>query len=188
MPLVDNATFIPDGGHYYSAPVGTELPEDLLTPGAAWDEFGHTDLETPMTPTSEGGDKTVVGTLQNKKLRVKRSDRTDSFDVGLQQFDISALRLYYGSNLIEVSGGAVVGVPIDPQPVEAAFLAVFRDGDAAFAYYAPRAEIFRGGDVEMSSVEDLSTLPLSITPLVHQSNKWAYAVTPIGTPEVDPGP
>jgi hypothetical protein len=55
----------------------------------------------------------------------------------LQQFDVNGLKLYYGSNAPILPDGSV-GVPSDPTPTQAAFLAVFVDGENVFAFYAPR--------------------------------------------------
>lgn len=188
MPLIDNATLLVGAGNYFTAPVGTAIP-DLLTeePPQPWDNIGHTDLEEVLSIASEGGEQTVIGTLQNKNLRVRIAPRSETIAVPLQQFDIGALRLYYGSNAVDVNGdGSLLGVPQTPAPTERAFLAIFLDGETVFAIYAPKASIFRGADLEIADTESLATLPLTVTPLVHGTNKWAYAVTPlaqVATPE-----
>lgn len=188
MPLIDKATFIPGGGNYYTAAVGTAFPANLLAPGEDWTNLGHTSLEDILGFSSEGGDKSVLGSLQAKALRTKYSPRTDSLAVNLLQFDVNSLRLYFGSNLVDVnSDGKLYGVPQNPAPTEKAVLAVFEDGGEAFGVYMPRAEIFRGEDLEISDAENLAQLPLSITPLVHGENKWAFAVTPLGV-ATDPLP
>lgn len=188
MALIDNATLLINAGNYFTAPVGTPCPTDLTQPDPAWDNVGHTDLEEVLTITSEGGEQTVIGTLQNKNLRVRIAPRSETISVALEQFDIGALKLYYGSNAVTVEEGRLLGVPQSPAPTERAFLAVFIDGEKAFAVYAPKASIFRGSDLEISDTESLAKLPLAVTPLVHGSNAWAYAVTPlqdVGTPETD---
>lgn len=182
MPLVDNATLVVGAGNYLTAPVGTALPTDLLNPEADWDNIGHTSLEDVFSASSEGGDQTVLGTLQNANLRTSRTARSESFTITLQQFDASGLKLYYGSNMVDVnSDGSLLGVPSNPTPTTAAFLAVFVDGENVFALYAPKAEIFRGDDMEISDTESLASLPLRITPLQYQTNKYPYAITPLGT-------
>lgn len=182
MPRNDAATLVISTGIYYKAPVGTALPADLGAPGVAWDELGHTSLEEILGIASEGGEATTLGTLQNKQLRVIRADRTETFTINLQQWDESALKLYYGTNMVDVaSDGSLLGVPTTPVATSAAFLAVFKDGANVFAVYAPKVEIFRGDDVDLSDTESFATLPLSITPLQHSTNAWTYGVTPMGS-------
>lgn len=179
MALNDDATLVIGSGNYLTAPVGTAMPEDLTAPGAEWTNVGHTSLEDIFGITSEGGEKTVIGTLQNKSLRTKYSARTETMTFTIQQFDQAALKLYYGANAPILSDGSV-GVPTDPQPTECAFLVIFIDGDNVFAYYAPKTEIYRGDDVSFGDTESLAGLPIGVTPLVHNSNNWTYAVTPLG--------
>lgn len=178
MAVNDNATLVVNTGNYLTAAVDTPLPADLRAPGVAWTNIGHTSLEDILTISSEGGEATVLGTLQAKSLRTKYSTRSESMTFTLQQFDAPALKLYYGSNAPTLADGSI-GVPTDPTPTIAAFLAVFIDGDNEFAFYAPKAEIFRADDVELSDTESLAGLPLSVKPVVSGTNTWTYAVTPL---------
>ncbi|KQX36987.1 hypothetical protein ASD97_10100 [Streptomyces sp. Root63] len=179
MALNDAATLVIGSGNYLTGPVGTEMPEDLLAPLSPWEAVGHTSLEEIFSITSEGGEATTIGSLQNKSLRTKYSARTESMGFTLQQFDVPGLKLYYGSNAPILADGSV-GVPSDPIPTTAAFLAVFVDGENHFAFYAPKAEIYRGDDLSFGDTESLAGLPLSVKPMPHGANRWSYAITPLG--------
>lgn len=180
MALNDAATLIIDAGNYFTAPVGTPLPIDLLTVSEAdWENIGHTSIDEILSASSEGGEKTILATLQAKSLRTRTAPRTESFAVTLQQWDTASLKLYHGSNAVENADGTL-GVPDTPTPTLCAFLAVFLDGDKVFAIYAPKAEIIRGEDISLSDTENLAGLPLQVTPLSHNGAKWPYAITPIG--------
>ncbi|MEU3265116.1 hypothetical protein [Streptomyces bacillaris] len=179
MPINDNATLVVGSGNYLTAPVGTSMPADLLTPVSPWQAVGHTSLEDIFGVTSEGGEATVIGSLQNKNLRTKYSARVETMTFTLQQFDTAALRLYFGANAPLLPDGSV-GVPTDPEPTQSAFLAVFVDGDHHFAFYAPRAEIYRADDMAISDTESLAGLPLGVKPMAYGSNTWTYAITPLG--------
>lgn len=180
MALNDLATLVPGAGNYFTAPVDTPFPADLGAISGPWDSVGHTPLEDLLAQESEGGEATVIGTLQSKSLRTIYSPRTDAFKFSVAQFDASTLRLFYGSNMTSVASGAALGVNTTPTPTVAAFLVVFTDGNKKFAFYAPKAEIFRGDDMSISDTESLAALPLKVTPMVSGSNSWAYAVTPLG--------
>lgn len=179
MALNSAATLVVGTGNYLTAPEGTAFPLDVLNPEADWEKVGHTSLDEIMSITSEGGEQTVLGTLQAKSLRTTYSPRTESLAFTLQQFDTPSLKLYYGANA-EITVDGLVGVPTDPVPTRCAFLAVFVDGQNYFAFYAPSADIFRGDDMAIEDTESLAGLPLQVTPLVYQDNEWAYAVTPLG--------
>lgn len=178
MALSDTATLVVGAGNFFTAPTGTAIPADLGSISAPWVNVGHTSLEDIFGVTSEGGEATTLGTLQAKTLRTKYSPRTEKFNFTLQQWDAASLALYFGSNLVSVSAG-LKGVPSDPTPTVNAFLAVFVDGTNKFAFYAPKAELFRGDDMSLSDTESLAGLPISVTPVNYSSNTWAYAVTPL---------
>lgn len=179
MALNDNATLVVGAGNFFRAPVGTARPADLTAIDAPWENIGHTSLEDIFGVTSEGGDATTLGTLQAKTLRTTYAPRTESFTFTVMQFDRRSLRLYYGANAPLLPDGSL-GVPSSPVPTESAFLAVFIDGENRFAFYAPKAEIFRAEDMAISDAESLAGLPLSVKPVAHGGNVWAYTVTPIG--------
>lgn len=180
MAVNDAGTLVVNTGNYFTAPTGTAMPIDLKAPDVAWENVGHTSLEDIFSLTSEGGEATILGTLQSKQLRTRYSARTESMALVLQQFDAPALKLYYGANAPTLADGSL-GVPSEPVPTIAAFLAVFVDGDNVFAFYAPKAEIYRGDDMALSDTESLAGLPLSIKPMVDGTNAWTYAVTPLVT-------
>ncbi|MFE0771968.1 hypothetical protein [Streptomyces sp. NPDC058861] len=179
MAINDDATLVVGSGNYLTAPTGTVMPADLLTPVSPWQNVGHTSLEDIFGITSEGGEATTIGSLQNKSLRTKYSARTETMTFTLQQFDTAALKLYFGANAPILPDGSV-GVPTEPEPTQAAFLAVFIDGDNHFAFYAPRAEIYRADDMAISDTESLAGLPLGVKPMAYGSNVWTYAITPLG--------
>ncbi|MFD7677533.1 hypothetical protein [Streptomyces sp. NPDC060187] len=179
MALNDNATLVIGSGNYLTAPVGTDLPADLLVPTSPWSAVGHTSLEDILSISSEGGEATTIGTLQNKSLRTKYSARTETIALTLQQFDIAGLKLYYGSNAPVLANGTL-GVPTEPTPTVAAFLAVFVDGENYFAIYAPKAEIYRADDVSFGDTESLAGLPIGVKPMAFGSNTYTYAITPLG--------
>lgn len=180
MALNDSAVLAIDSGNYFTAPVGTPLPADLRSPEAVWQSIGHTSLEDIMTIESDGGDAEVLGSLQNRSLRTRRASRTETFAIILQQWDEAGLKLYYGSNSKKLDNGTM-SVPNDPRPTTTAFLAIFVDGENVFAFYAPKAEIIRGDDIEFSDTESLMGLPLVVTPLAFDGNDWAYSVTPLAS-------
>ena len=182
MAKNDNATLVIGSGNYLIADTGTALPADLTAPGVDWENIGHTSLEEILAMASEGGEPTVLGTLQNKSLRTTYSTRTEAFNVILQQWDTGALKLYYGANAITTSDG-LIAAAASPTPTEKAFLGIFLDGETVFAIYAPKAEIYRAEDWAIEDTESLAGLPISVTPLNYDTNVWTYAVTPIGDPE-----
>ena len=177
--LNDDATLVIGAGNFFTAATGTPLPSDLLAPTSPWATVGHTSLEDIFGISSEGGEATTLGTLQNKSLRTRYSPRQETMTFTLQQFDTPGLRLFYGANAPLLPNG-LIGVPQDPIPTINAFLVVFLDGVNHFAFYAPKAEIYRADDMSLSDTESLAGLPLGVKPMILGANPWAYAVTPLG--------
>lgn len=176
--LNDNAVFKPTTGHYWKATTGTAAPTNLLVPGTPWTQLGHTSIEDILSISSDGGEATVLGTLQNPTLRQSYSTRTETMAFTLQQFDLDALKLYFGANAT-VGADGLMSVPSNPTPTECAFLLVLEDGANKFAFYAPKASIFRGDDLSIADTENFAGLPLAVTPLVISGNDFAYKVTPL---------
>lgn len=185
MPEIDGATLIINTGNYFVAPVGTAAPDDLRRPGPEWSSVGHTSLEDIFALSSEGGEATVLGTLQKKSLRTSYSARTETMTFTLQQFDRASLRYYFGRNMVELEDDPrFLGVPQTPSPTQVAFLVVFVDGENTFSFYAPKAEVMRSDDMELSDTESLAGLPIGVTPMIYTpaggiANEWAWAVSPI---------
>ena len=173
--LENDAVLVIGTGHYYTAPVGTPYPTNLNAIPPLWVEIGHTSLESILSFASEGGDQTVLGTLQSPSLRSTRSPRSESFEILLQQWDEASLKLYYGSNAIQLPNG-LLAAAATPLPTTCAFLAVFEDGPVRFPVYAPKVEIYRAGDLEFSDTNSFTGLPLKITPVSYGANAWTYAV------------
>lgn len=180
MAINNDATLVIGAGNFFKAPVGTACPADLLSPASPWVNVGHTSVEDIFSISSEGGEATTIATLQNKTLRTKYSARTETMAFTLQQFDAEGLRLFYGANAPTLANG-MIGVPSDPEPTECAFLIVFVDGENHFAFYVPKAEVYRADDMSMSDTESLAGLPLGVKPMSYSSNSYTYAVTPLGT-------
>jgi hypothetical protein len=179
VALNDNATLVINTGNYFTAVTGTPMPAVLDTVTAPWANVGHTSLDDIFGITSDGGDATTIGSLQNSSLRTKYATRTETMTFTLQQFDVAGLKLFYGANAPVLADGSV-GVPSNPTPTVCAFLAVFVDGEHLFAFYAPKAEIYRSDDLSLSDTESLAGLPLGVKPLQYNGNDWVYAVTPLG--------
>ena len=177
MSRNDEAVLKIGTGEFYTAPTGTELPANILEPGEPFTSMGHTSLEDILNSASEGGESTVLSSLQKRNLRTSISARTESYNINLLQFDSESLTLYYGANA-EVTDEGHVRPAQEPVPTEVAWLFVFRDGDRVGGIFAPRASIFRGDDVAITDTEALQSLNLQVTPLVHDNNQHAIEFIP----------
>lgn len=182
MALNDAATLVVGAGNYFLAPVDTAAPADLTSIAAPWVNIGHTSIEDIMSFESDGGEPTVLGTLQNAALRTSYSKRTESWNIVLQQWDLASLKLYFGSNATATGDGKWLHVPDNPAPTTTAFLAVFVDGENIFAIYAAKSDILRGDDLEFPDTESLAGLPIRVTPVKSGSNVGPYDVTPMAVP------
>ncbi len=177
MALDDDSVLNISTGHLYRGAVGALFLADPRAPGVAWTELGHSSPDDILTFSSDGGDSTVLSSLQSKSLRTSTTPRIERLQISLYQYDTDTLKLFYGSNAtVDATGDykGLLGVPDDPTPTQAAFLAVFYDGEETVALYAPKSEIIRNGDLTFASSTDLSSIPLQVTPLNLAGAKKMY--------------
>lgn len=181
MAIDNNATLKLSTIRFYTAPVGTARPVGIAAlkeVPAPWDEVGNTSLENIFNITSEGGDKTTLGSAQNPSLRESIARRIESFELNLLEFKREALKFYYGANA-EIAEDGAIEVPDSPVPTEAAFLAVIHDGDKVAGFYAAKGSIFRREDISLADTESLSELPIAVTALNNAGKKSSITVIPI---------
>lgn len=175
MAINDAAVLKPNTAHFYTAVEGTALPADLRAPGAPWTHLGHTSLEDILSATSEGGETSVLSSLQNRSLRTTTTARSESFQVNLLQLDEDSIKLYFGANTVVSDDGRVAAIPSEPEASKVAFLAVMYDGVRNAGYYAAKAEVIRGEDITISDTESLTQLPIRITPLAVEGSASPYS-------------
>lgn len=177
----DNAVLKVSGADFYVAPIGTPRPigaDELKEPASPWEAVGHTSLENIIEITSEGGERTMLGSLQKSSLRESISNRVESFGLNLLEWTIKAMRYYYGANVVVTEDGAIE-VPTEPVPAEMAFLVVLRDGENVAGFYAAKASIFRNADIAVADTNSLSALPIRVTALTAEGKRSAITVIPI---------
>lgn len=179
MAFTDAAVGVIATARFYTAVVGTAVPTNYLAPAVAWSDFGHTSLDNIFALSSEGGDTTVLGTLQAPQFRTRVAPRTDSFALVSNQFDLDHYQMYFGANATQDNTTKLVSVPNAPTAVEKAFLAVFDAGDKAFAIYAARAEFKRNEDLSIDSTEAIASIPIQVTPLSYNGATSNWGITPL---------
>lgn len=187
MAEINEAVLYVQEGFFYTADVDTEFPTDLANPGAAYTTAGNTSIEDLFGMDSEGGEETILGTLQNKRLKQVRQAIIDSFNFNLAQWDEASLKLYFGSNSAALSTDAEppvatkwIGVPKNPVATERCFLATFTDGVNWLGFWVPRASLFRGDAFSIDNTESFSLLPIKVTPLDSAEYDVPYAVHSLG--------
>jgi hypothetical protein len=163
--------------HFYTAPVGTPAPTDPLNPGADWENVGHTTLENILSMTTEGGEKTTLGSLQNRNLKNSYSARSVTFNFSIHQFDEDGIKLYLGSNAVTRDGR--IGQADTPVPTQRAFYVAVEDGEQFTDFYVPRADILGSDDLALSDTESLASLPLGVTPLRMNDHAAAWYTSPV---------
>lgn len=184
MSTNDNAVLKVSNARFYIAPVGTARPttlEAMKAPAAPWKEMGNTSLDQIFSLTSQGGEVTNLGSIQNPNLRQSISPRTESFGINLLEWTEESLKLYYGANAVVLPDGAIEA-PTNPVPTEAAFFVALYDGENVAGFYAAKSSIFRSEDIAISDTNSLSQLPIRITAL---NNSGAASAITIVPPKVD---
>lgn len=177
MAISNDAVLKVGNGHFYTAPVGTPRPTDLLNLGDEWEHMGHTSLEDILQSNVEGGESTLLGSLQNRNLKTSYSARSQSFQINLLQFNEDSLQLYYGANATVTADGDFE-VPETAEAEERAWLFLFFDGPRVGGIYAAKASFMSAEPFSISDTESLASLPLTITPLRHGSSTSAFRIIP----------
>lgn len=184
MTTNDNAVLKVSNARFYIAPVGTARPTtlaDMKAPAAPWKEMGNTSLDQIFQISSQGGEVTNLGSVQNPNLRQSISPRTESFGINLLEWTEESLKLYYGANAVVLVDGAIEA-PTTPVPTEAAFFVALYDGENVAGFYAAKSSIFRSDDIAISDTNSLSHLPIKVTALNNQGAASAITVVP---PKID---
>lgn len=179
MALNNDAVVKISTARFYTLDVeGAVFPSNGQPPAGA-EEIGHTPLTDILNMVTEGGEKTVLGSLQNPELRTAYSPKTNTFNLSILQWDDAGKKLYLGSNAMTDEAGRV-GPAANPVPTTKAIYILIEDGENFMDIVLPKAEILGSGDLSLADTESLAALPLAITPLRKDDNSAPYY---IGSPK-----
>lgn len=179
MAFTDAAVAIVSTGRFYTATVGTAAPANYLAPGVGWTDIGHTSIENILALQSEGGEVTVLGTLQAESFQSTTANRVDSFAIISNQWDLDVYKFYFGDNGTQDATTKLFAVPNSPVAAEKAFLGVFYAGTKAFAIHAKRVELKRGDDLDLAERNAIAGIPLLVTPLSYLGATSNWGITPL---------
>lgn len=146
----------------------------VTTAANGWKALGHTSRDTMPEFGFDGGDTSVKGSWQKKRLReIASGDPVADFvTLSLEQWDRDSLELYYGVDAAGTPG--VFGVSGEFIPLEQAFLTIIVDGAVKLGFYAAKASIKRDDSID-TPVDDISSLPVKATFLnlgTHRLYDW----------------
>jgi hypothetical protein len=146
----------------FTAGTSPALTSTTVTALNGWLATGHTSRDDMPEFGFDGGDTTVKGTWQRKRLReVASGDPVADFvKMKLEQFDKQALEMYYGEDAASTPG--VFGVDGNFVPIERSVLVVIRDGSTNVGFYAIKGSIKRDDSIDLP-VDDFAGLPIKIT-------------------------
>ena len=169
MALDDSLVLVPGKGAVFTATSGTTLwtsteIDTFISAGtipSGWDHLGHTDADSPLTPSQDGGDTTTLGSWQNDALKQTQAPVVDSFTVPAEQvLDTAVMSLYLGGG--DASTADEFAAPDSPAPVEKAWMVLFIDGTVCLGWGGAKAAITRG-DAASISTDDFMKYPLKFT-------------------------
>ena len=179
MAFNSDSVLKPTRADFYWAKTGTPKPADIFgVIPSPWDNMGHSSIEDILNVSTEGGEPTQLGSLQNTSLRTSVSAAVRSFTVNFLQWDAPTLKMYYGANT-EISADGTVRIPEQPLPSEGAWLAVLSDGDARGGFYATKCSAIGDGDFSISDTDSLAQLPIRFTPISVEGAAHAFEFLPI---------
>lgn len=158
-------------GFVYTAPALTAAPSAtntaLSAPTTPWTELGNVGSgaqggDNLPTWSSDGGDKTVLGSWARHAIRTITAPITEAITIPVSDFNRSTLQYYTGADGGSVTGVFAVNGTEIGNSTERALLVVIHDGALRLGFYAPRVALSRGDDFTPAP-DDALVFPLSAT-------------------------
>lgn len=153
-------------GYFFWDETGTrELPATVTRKAledAGFTNLGHTSLEDIMIGNAEGGERSTLGSLQDKNLRVDVAAKSYSYTVKFHQWDEVILKLAFGGNA-KVEEGKVF-IPETSHVSRGSWVAVFEDGNEKLFFYAKRCSAIGEAAPGITNTTSLTELPVVFTP------------------------
>jgi hypothetical protein len=127
-----------------------------------WSQIGHTSRDKMPEFAYKGGEYNLKGTWQRKRLRLVQDKDipADTVSLQLEQWDRSAMELYFGADAADEDG--VFGVDGNFVPLEQALLMLIVDGETTIGFYSPKAAITRDEKIDLP-LDDFVALPIKAT-------------------------
>jgi hypothetical protein len=127
-----------------------------------WSQIGHTSRDKMPEFAYKGGEYNLKGTWQRKRLRLVQDKDipADTVSLQLEQWDRSAMELYFGADAANVDG--VFGVDGNFVPVEQALLILIVDGETTIGFYSPKSAITRDEKIDLP-LDDFVAMPIKAT-------------------------
>lgn len=176
MALNGNKTLKVSNAHFYwKAESGAAAPSTLdasAVKAAGYEDIGHSSISNILASSTEGGETTTLGSIQNPALRQSTTAAIRSFTVNLLQWDDLALKLFYGANTVIESGK--ISIPQTPNPSEGTWLAVLEDGENKIAIHAAKCSAIGDGDMSIADSDSLAELPVKFTPIALDDSISAF--------------
>lgn len=149
MALNDDAVRVGVTGRVYMAPVGTELPTDIVTAlDPAFTEVGHIS-EDALTESLEISTEVLRSWQRPIGIRTLTTEVNWTFQFQMMETSPLNLELYYGGAETTVAGGvATTAIPSWPQGVSKACVIEILDGDVTTRFAIPKVEVGERGEVE----------------------------------------
>lgn len=159
MALDADAVVIPGTGYFYLADSGTAYPAAPTAPASPWVQIGHTSVDSPLSITRDGGERTKKGSWQVKALRETVADITYGLTFQPLQMDEATLKLYFGGG---ASASGKFWPPYTSTAQEHALFVRVADGATEVPFYFPYVSILGDGNVDFDPEEFLQ-FPLAVT-------------------------
>lgn len=186
MAVTDAAVLVPGVGHILTKPTsGTKWTSAQVTAFASagtlpsgFTELGHTDLDSILTWSADGGDTSTKGSWQNPSLRtVITSAAVDAITVNAEQvLDNDILTLFHGGGDFSVADE--FAWPDAPAAIERSACIIFLDGATVLGLSLPKVSILRA-DVPSFAADDFMKLPLKFTILKDATLKRGYWINAV---------
>jgi len=161
-------------GHLWTAPVGTTMPTDVVTPmPSPWVDLGYTTEDgLAMSVDTNKEDMNVWQSRSPCRSVVTSQTYTTTFT--LVQRNADTLKLAFGGGTVEAGTGIPPGIVYTPPPAglsEAAFVYEVVDGTITDRYLMYRGNPALSGDISFTK-GDMTGYQIEVTHLDTSDGVW----------------
>lgn len=148
---------------------------DGSAPPSGWSELGHTDAETPLTITREGGDLTTITTWQGGTIE-DRASVTFFLDFTSLQLDLETMQLFFGGGSAVSNSAGYFDIPKSVSTgasQQRQLIVCVVDGAKREGFYTSTASIAANGSISGPAPR---TLPLRATLVSRDSDNFLVRI------------
>ena len=177
MALNDQLVRVGVIGKVYAAPVGTALPDDIVTPlNAAFQEVGLISEEA-LTESLEVTKELLRAWQRPTGVRTLTTEVNWTWQFACMETSPIVLELYYGGAVSSVDAGvSTTTIPAWPSATEKTWVIEIEDGDVTTRYVIPKGDVTEREEVNHVHTEG-TMYGITVAVLGTDLDEMGYRIT-----------